>query len=237
MAFWIFLFVLLINITLFPICFCYTVPSPGEKKWWESLRDLPFPSVQLPDFFFYFSGERQSREKWRIWKQNHTCLWKQKPTNQPTIKKKSFWNQDINYFYIFVCKSHLVAFQWREFSILSEVHSLALENVFLIFFKSSSIKHICSFFISSDSFKPTFSSGSWSCVCVSPQNVLGSDPHEAKHRVPGQAEELSTWSRVAAFGLPTPGHPLAPKLCLGTTGGHSNWHWSKLCCNQVIPTA
>lgn len=203
----------------------------------ESQR-YPLPFTPVACFFISVEKGRAERNGERESKTTLGSENKNQTNKEKKRKMKIRFEIKKNYFYIFVYKSHLVASQWRQFSVLSEFHSLALANVwFNFFFQSSSTRHICSFFIFSDSFKPAFSSGSWSCICVSTLNVLGSDPHEAKHTEPGRAEELGTRSRVAACGPPAPGPPLAPKLCLETAWGHSSWHWPKLCCNRVTPTA
>lgn len=74
-------------------------------------------------------------------------------------------------------------------------------------------------------------------MCVSTGNVVGSDPCEAEQPVPGRAEDRGAGSRVAARRAPAPGHPPAPKPCLGTAGGNSSWHRHKLCRNQATPAA
>lgn len=68
-------------------------------------------------------------------------------------------------------------------------------------------------------------------MCVSARNMLGPDPHEAKQPVPGRAEDLGAQDGEAACG------PLTPEPCLGTAGGHSSWHWSKLGYSWVTPAA
>lgn len=64
------------------------LPTIFWRKTNDSRIPKISPSLQSSSLLFYFSGEKQSREKWRIWKQNHTWFWKQKPINQPTKKKK-----------------------------------------------------------------------------------------------------------------------------------------------------